>query len=139
MRSNEKTSRLRALALLALTLFAGFSAGVLADRLLLVRQQRILPKEGMTFASARVVRQMTRELNLSNEQAAEVREILERRQKRIESQWAELRPRVRVEVAEAEMEMRGILRPDQIAGFDELREKWRRRARLLTGRDASEK
>ena len=131
--NKKRSPTLKAATLIILVFSAGVAAGIVADRLVLFRQGRILPKQGMEVVTSRVVRQMDRELDLSEAQEIAIREILERREREIERLWSELRPRTRNQVRLAEKEIRQELNPDQIDGFEELRKSWISRARFLTG------
>lgn len=126
---------LKAAALLLLTFWAGATAGVLGDRLVLLRQHRLLPKEGLQFVTNRAIRQMDRRLDLSDEQERRVREIVTRHRTNIETLWTDVRPKVRSEMEAAELEIRALLDEGQQEQFDDLREGWRRRAGWLTGSD----
>jgi len=126
---------LKAAALLLLTFWAGATAGVLGDRLVLLRQKRLLPKEGLQFVTNRAIRQMDRRLDLSDEQERRVREIVSTHRTNIEALWTDVRPKVRSEMEAAEHEIRALLDEGQREQFDDLRAGWRRRAGWLTGSD----
>lgn len=140
MSQSEKKTRAAAPVLLALVVvvavFAtGFVAGIVGDRAHLLREGRILPKEGMRFASARVVRVMDRELDLSDEQRVKIENILSRREVRIDAVWAELRPKVREEIDGSNREIADVLNAEQRKGFELVLERWERHSRKLLGRE----
>ena len=120
--------------LLAATFLTGMVAGVAADRFVLVREARILPREGMRFVSARIVRAMDRELDLTDAQRADVERILAERQRRIERVWSEMRPQIRTEIERTNREIEAILTEEQKPKFEELTRRWEARMEKLLGR-----
>ena len=120
--------------LLAATFVTGVVAGVAADRIILVREARILPREGMRFVSARIVRAMDRELDLTDAQRADVERILGERQKRIERIWVEMRPQVRAEIERTNLAIEAVLTEEQKPKFRKLTERWEARMGKLLGR-----
>ena len=103
-----RTTWLRAAALL-LTLF--FAGGAIGYEFAVRRQLPAMPAASMDPAT--VVRTLTSRLNLSPTQADSVGAILRRRQAAIDAAWATLRPGVRTAMDSAEMDIVGVLRPDQ--------------------------
>lgn len=134
----KRHSSLKAVILLVLAVGAGFVAGVFGDRIVLLRQRRLLPRQGLEIVSTRIARELDRKLDLSDAQEAEIHEIIETHRKVIETLWSDLRPRVRHEVHAGEDEIRALLDARQQKEYDELIAKWRRRAKLFTGRDPGE-
>ena len=120
--------------LLAATFLTGMVAGVAADRFVLVREARILPRAGMRFVSARIVRAMDRELDLTDAQRADVERILAERQRRIERVWSEMRPQIRTEIERTNREIEAILTEEQKPKFEELTRRWEARMEKLLGR-----
>lgn len=122
--------------LLAATFVTGMVAGIAADRFVLVREARILPREGMRFVSARIVRAMDRELDLTDAQRADVERILAERQRRIERVWSEMRPQIRTEIERTNREIEAILTEEQKPKFETLTRRWEARMEKLLGRTA---
>ncbi len=120
--------------LLAATFATGVVAGVAADRFVLVRQARILPREGMRFVSARITRAMDRELDLTDAQRAGVERILAERQRRIEKVWTGIRPQVRAEIDRTNREIEAILTEQQRPKFRDMTARWEARMERLLGR-----
>ncbi len=118
--------------LLAVTLLAGMVVGGALDRMILVRQHRLLPREGLRFVSSRVVKRLDHELGLTAEQKTAVTAILEKHRLAVEGAWKEVQPRMRQEMDRANVEIEKILTPDQKKKFSELRQRWNRRARHFT-------
>lgn len=71
-------------------------------------------------APQRITERARRQLNLSDEQAAKVKEILTERQKKIQELRREIQPQVENEFQKAKEEVAAILTPDQA-------QKWRER------------
>ena len=120
--------------ILAPTFSTGAAAGVAADRFVLVRQARILPREGMRFVSARITRAMDRELDLTDAQRAGVERILAERQRRIEKVWTGIRPQVRAEIDRTNREIEAILTEQQRPKFRDMTARWEARMERLLGR-----
>lgn len=120
--------------LLAATFATGVVAGVAADRIVLVREARILPREGMRFVSARIVRAMDRELDLTDAQRADVERILAARQQRIEKVWSEMRPELRAEIERTNREIEAVLTEEQKPKFEQMTKRWEARMGKLLGR-----
>ncbi|MBI2213486.1 MAG: hypothetical protein HYU52_07560 [Acidobacteria bacterium] len=126
-------SALVAALLLAATFVTGIVTGIAADRIVLVREARILPREGMRFVSARIVRAMDRELDLTEAQRADVERILADRQKRVERRWVEMRPLMRAEIERTNREIEAILTDEQKPKFERLTKRWEARMGKLLG------
>jgi Spy/CpxP family protein refolding chaperone len=120
--------------ILAATFATGVVAGIAADRIVLVREARILPREGMRFVSARIVRAMDRELDLTDAQREDVERILGERQKRIEKVWGEMRPQVRAEIERTNREIDSVLTDEQKPKFEAMTKRWEARMGKLLGR-----
>jgi len=120
--------------LLAATFVTGIVAGIAGDRIALVREGRILPREGMRVVSSRIVRAMDRELDLTDAQRADVERILAERQKRIERVWSGIRPQVRAEIDRTNREIEAVLTEEQKPKFHKLTAKWEARMGKLLGR-----
>ena len=121
--------------LLVATLVAGIVAGLALDRIILVRQHRLLPREGLRFVTSRVVKRLDRELTLSPEQEKAVTAILERHRQAVENSWKEVQPRMRQEIDKANGEIEGVLSSDQKIRFAELRKRWNGRSRHFSDGD----
>lgn len=126
-------ARLLAAALLGVVFLAGIVVGVAGDRALLLRQGRVLPKEGLQIVSSRIVRAMDRELDLTEAQKASIGQILDERKARIGRIWSEVRPDVRAEIERSNAEIAAKLTPEQRVRFEEILARWERRIERLTG------
>ena len=133
MSPNNGSLRWKAAALLIVCFVGGVVVGIALDRLTLLRQHRMLPKGGLQFASERIAGRLERELNLTDQQRAEVDRILSTRQVRTEEVWKSVRPAVRAEIERTDAEIEALLTPQQRERFHEIRDRWRRRARQFVG------
>jgi Spy/CpxP family protein refolding chaperone len=113
-------------ALFAIVVFvAGLGSGILIDRV--VGRPRFLPGWGAMRGGpnpARLADRLTRELALTAEQNARVRDIFDHRRDRVRQMHHELRAEARrrfeQEQAALRAEIRGVLTPEQQARFDAL-------------------
>jgi gas vesicle protein len=125
--------RVLAALLLALTFLSGAIIGVAADRALLLKQGRVLPREGMQLVSSHIVRAMDRELDLTEAQKASIAEILDQRKERIERIWFDVSPAVRSEIARSNAEIADQLTPLQREEFERIIARWERRVDRMIG------
>src|SRR5262249_34476267 len=123
-----------ATVLLAAVLLTGILVGAVGDRIILVRQGRVLPREGLRVMTARIVRAMDHELDLTPDQRTRIEEILRHRPEEVEAVWAGLRPAARREIDRTNAEIRKTLNPDQQERFDLLVQRWERRTERILGR-----
>lgn len=131
--SRPARTRLLAALLLLLVFAAGVAAGVAGDRFYLIRERRVLPTTGLDLVSNRIVATLERELDLTAGQREQIESILERRKSRIESIWAEMRPKVRGEVEATNAEIERLLSPEQRKKFERLRARWKERSLRVFG------
>lgn len=112
--SPSNTKVLAAIALV-ITFVAGAIVGVMADHLFFLRH-------GMPHRSAAfVVNRLDHRLHLSDQQRAQVTEIINRRHHRISGLWSGVRPAVRHEIEEANKEIDRLLTPEQRVEFAKIR------------------
>src|SRR5512140_2628496 len=128
---SKSRNMLLAVVLLVLTFVTGAVLGVAGDRFLLLRQGRLLPREGMRFMSSRIAHAMDRELGLTDAQHAQVERILEDRHARIESIWHGVRPQVRAEIDRTNEQIKALLTPEQRPKFDKLIARWEERTERM--------
>lgn len=122
-------SRLVAIFLLVVCFGVGFLAGMVFDRAMLIHQSRMLPRGGIEFVTRHLAHRLDRQLDLTEEQEAQVRAILERRKQKIFAEWDGLQARLHREIEEAHREISEILTPEQRARFDRMRRRWKNRTR----------
>lgn len=130
----EKKTRTVAVALLVLTFVVGAIAGVVADRLVLFRQHRLLPTHGVRMVTSRVLNRLDRELDLTPPQRRQIGAILEKRQQAMEKSWTSIQPQVRAELERTDQEIQRTLNPEQRKKFIALRDRWRKHARAVFDR-----
>ena len=112
--SAPKTSLLAAIALV-ITFVVGAIVGVVADRAFILRAG-IPPR-----SSAWVVSRLDHRLHFTEQQRVQVKAIVERRQQRIADAWANVRPTVRREIEETNIEIDRVLTPEQRVEFAKIR------------------
>jgi Spy/CpxP family protein refolding chaperone len=124
---SRSRGRLVAILLLLVCFGAGFLAGMLFDRAMLIHQSRMLPRGGIEFATRHLAHRLDRQLDLTPEQEAQVRAILERRKQKVFAEWDGLHGRLHREIEDAHREIAEILTPEQRAKFDRMQWRWRKR------------
>jgi Spy/CpxP family protein refolding chaperone len=128
-------SRVGPRVLAVLILLVCFAVGVIVggagDRLLLLRQGRLMPRGAADFVSRHVVDRLDHELKLSGAQRQQIAAILERRHGRVTAIWQGVRPQVRAEVNATTVEINAVLTPEQRVKFAKIRANVKRRARWV--------
>jgi hypothetical protein len=112
--SPRKTSLLAAIALV-ITFVVGAIVGVVADRAFILRAG--MPLRSPTW----VVSRLDHRLHFTEEQRVQVKAIIERRQQRIAEVWTNVRPTVRREIEETNIEIDRLLTPEQRIEFAKIR------------------
>ncbi len=131
---SKSRSTLLAVTLLFLTFVTGAILGIAGDRFVLLRQGRLLPREGMQFMASHIARALDRELHLTTAQHAQIETILEGRRSRIESIWHGIRPQVRAEVDRTNAEISALLTSEQRVTFNKLTARWQARTERMMGK-----
>lgn len=118
--SDRSTTRTVIIATLALVVMfvAGFVSGVVTDRLLMHRRGPHRPPPMIAHA---MLHRLDRQLDLTDQQEAEIRKILERRHERLNAQWEAMRPRINAEIQQTNAEIERLLTPEQREKFQDLR------------------
>ena len=112
---------------------AGMMMGVVLDHLVLMKQHRIFPKDGMRAVSSHVVQVLDRELGLTPEQERRAQEIIDRRHRAMQATWDAVDPQIRAEIGAAEREVAAILTPEQRTKFERVRKRWHGHASHFRG------
>lgn len=115
--SVSKTAIIAAIVI-ALAFVAGFAAGVVADRVLLIR--RPLPGPHPLAVHAMAAR-LDHHLDLTDEQRRKIEAILERRHQEMNKVWAERRQEMHKEIEETNAEIARVLTPEQREKFEEMK------------------
>lgn len=111
-----KTTWIAAVVVLVTFLF-GVAVGIFtAHMMILYHRERM-----GDIAAHAIVRRLDHALDLTSVQRKEVEEIVDRHHARINSIWASVRPRVRDEIDQANVEIERVLTPAQRARFEKLR------------------
>ena len=105
------STRVRAIGSLAAVFVLGGAAGIATDRAWAARQSSALMSDEALIAA------MRRELALDSTQEQQVRAILARHQREVDSAWTQIRPNVHAAIGMAQMEIAMLLRPDQRQRF----------------------
>lgn len=87
--------------------------------------------QGIRMMSDRMVHRLDRELDLSDEQRAQIEKILETRTQRIDGVWTRVGPQVRIEIDATNAEIERVLNPEQRQKFQELKMHFQRRRMLI--------
>ena len=112
-------TRTRAVTVVILAFVCGILLGIAGDHAWLIYQRRIMPPHFPGRVPKMFVEHLTRKLDLTQQQRAEVEKILERRHAHVEA----IRANVRKEIDETNAEIEKVLTPEQRKKFDELRMK----------------
>jgi Spy/CpxP family protein refolding chaperone len=124
-------TRALAVVVVLIALVAGIFAGAAGDRLLLLRQHRLMPSHDASRNGTRMLlERLTRQLDLTPSQRAAIDQILQRRRARVDALWSSVRPRVRQEIDEGNAEVERLLTPAQRTKFDAFKMKMQRRAHM---------
>jgi hypothetical protein len=108
-------TKLLAAVALVITFFVGGVLGVVADRVIFLHYG--MPQHSAHF----IVRRLDHRLHFSDQQRAQVVEIIDRHQRNISGIWSGVRPAVLKEIEAANVEIDRVLTPPQRAEFAKLR------------------
>lgn len=127
-------TRTRALAVgvLIASLVCGIVIGAAADRFLLFRQHRLVPRAG-SFVSRHIVDHLDHELSLSAGQRQQIELIVQRRHQRINAIWEHARPQAKAEMEATAAEIEQVLNPVQQDKFRKLHDRARHARRWMDG------
>lgn len=114
-RSNAKVV---ATIIVVIAFIAGLLVGAVGDRIWAFRHPR--GPHG-PFAANRIVERLSRELDLTPQQKAQVSAIVAAHGKKMDAVWSAIRPQIRAEIDAANREISAVLTPDQREKFDKLR------------------
>jgi hypothetical protein len=118
--STRSSARTIAVVTVVATLIVGFLIGVVADRFWLYRH----PTRGgraQHFVTERIVKRLDGELHFTDQQRAQVTQILQARQQRINALMTGVRPRIRAEIDQTNVEIAKILTPEQRTKFEQMK------------------
>ena len=119
-------SRLALVALLIAVFVSGGLAGAAGDRLL--HADEALERRHRGYGKHHGMERLLDELELSQEQRAEIERVLDRHRPRVEAIWDSCKPRMSAHIDSTNAEIRALLTPEQRDTFDgQLREREARR------------
>lgn len=106
-----------AILVLAVTFTAGAAVGVFVTHIVHVRGEH-MPS---VFPTRMMVNRLDRRLDLTDQQRAQVEEIIRRHHTAISTMWKGLHPRVHSEIEQANAEITRILTPEQRRKFERIK------------------
>jgi Spy/CpxP family protein refolding chaperone len=112
-------SKLIAAAVVIVAFLAGIVIGVAGDRFWRVRHP-FGPRRNPQMVTALILRRLDRELTLTPQQEAAVKQILTAREQRITALMSTVRPQIRQQIDAANAEIEKVLTPDQRAKFQQM-------------------
>lgn len=119
--STRSSARTIAVATVIATLIVGFLIGVVADRLWLYRQGPHFGSRAQRFTTDRIVKRLDGELHFTEQQRAQVTQIIQARQQRIAVIQTGVRPQIRAQIDQTNAEIEKILTPEQRTKFEAIK------------------
>ena len=108
--------------MVAAVFFTGVFVGVIGDHIFLILHRQFLPPQSwMAHITPRIVKRLDHELNLTPDQEARVRRILELHHARIRQLSSQMRTGVQGEIRTANNEIEAVLTPPQRAKFAKMK------------------
>jgi len=125
---SPSSTRTTAIIVVVIAFIAGLFAGIAGDRFYLIRAHRLFPsRRAGAFAERRIAQRLDHELNLTDQQQAQVQKILETHRGHIDTIMTGVRPQIRKELDAMNADIEKILTPDQRAQFAKMRMRMPRR------------
>jgi len=118
--STRSSARAIAVVTVVATLIVGFLLGVVADRVWLYRHGPRLSR-AQRFTPDRIVKRLDGELHFTDQQRAQVTQIIQARQQRIAVIQSGVRPQIRAEIDQANAEIDKLLTPEQRTKFQQIK------------------
>lgn len=106
-----------AILVIIVTFTAGVAVGVFATHIVHVRGEH-MPS---VFPTKMMVNRLDRRLDLTDQQRAQVEQIIRRHHGAITAMWRGLHPRVHAEIEQANAEITRILTPEQRKKFERIK------------------
>ncbi|HEX7192874.1 MAG TPA: hypothetical protein VF381_15000 [Thermoanaerobaculia bacterium] len=119
--STRSSARAIAVVTVVATLIVGFLLGVVADRLWLYRHGPRFGTHAQRFTTDRIVKRLDGDLHFTDQQRAQVTQIIQARQQRIAVLQSGVRPQIRAQIDQANAEIEKILTPEQRTKFEQLK------------------
>ena len=118
--STRSNARAIAVVTVVATLIVGFLLGVAADRVWMYRYGPRLTR-AQRFSPERIVKRLDGELHFTDQQRAQVMQIIQARQQRIAAIQSGVRPQIRAQIDQTNAEIEKILTPEQRTKFQEIK------------------
>ena len=119
--STRSSARTIAVVTVVATLIVGFLLGVVADRVWLYRHGPRFGSRAQRFTTERIVKRLDGELHFTEQQRAQVTQIIHARQQRIAAIQAGVRPQIRAQIDQTNAEIEKILTPEQRTAFQQIK------------------
>ncbi|HEY2324605.1 MAG TPA: hypothetical protein VGJ82_17225 [Thermoanaerobaculia bacterium] len=118
--STRSSARAIAVVTVVATLIVGFLLGVVADRVWIYRYGPHMPR-AQRFSTERIVKRLDGELHFTDQQRAQVTQIIQARQQRIAVIQSGVRPQIRAQIDQTNAEIEKILTPEQRTRFQQMK------------------
>ena len=119
--STRSSARAIAVVTVIATLIVGFLLGVVADRVWLYRHGPRFGPHAQRFTTERIVKRLDGELHFTDQQRAQVTQIIQARQQRIAAIQLGVRPQIRAQIDQTNAEIDKILTPEQRIKFQQIK------------------
>ena len=117
--STRSSARTIAVVTVIASLIVGILIGVVADRIWIVRHGRV--PRAQRFTTDRIVKRLDGELHFTDQQRAQVTQIIQARQQRIAAIQSVVRPQIRAQIDQTNAEIEKILTPEQRKTFEQIK------------------
>jgi Spy/CpxP family protein refolding chaperone len=117
----DGSTKLVAAIVLFITFVGGAAVVILCDHLWMLHHGPRARREAINVISSRVLHRLDRELDLTPQQHAQVKQILDAHAVRVQSIFDGVHPAIRHEIDLGNEEIRRVLTPEQRAKYEKLR------------------
>ena len=117
----DTSTRLVAAIVLLLTFLGGAAAGILCDHIWMLHHGPRARREAMNMITSRLMNRLDRELALTPQQHAQVKQILDAHAVRVQHVFDAVHPEIRREIELGNEEIRRVLTPEQRVKYEKLR------------------
>ena len=119
--STRSSARAIAVVTVVATLIVGLLLGVVADRVWIYRYGPRLGPRAQRFSTERIVKRLDGQLHFTDQQRAQVTQIIQARQQRIAAIQSVVRPQIRAQIDQTNAEIEKILTPEQRTKFQQMK------------------
>lgn len=117
----DASTKLVAAVVLLMTFLGGAAVGIFCDHVWMMHHGPRARREAMHVITSRILSRLDRELDLTPQQHAQVKQILDAHSIRVQRIFEGVHPQVRHEIDLGNDEIRKILTPEQRAKYEKLR------------------